>query len=88
MLEPVSLNPESDSRLAYSQGILVRGETRTLFIAGQVGIDPAGVVAPGFEAQARQAWSNLLAVLVAANMEVGRSRQDAWRGLNGSSKSR
>ena len=71
MLEPVSLNPESDSRLAYSQGILACAETRTLFIAGQVGVDPAGVVAPLFEAQVRQAWSNLLAVLAAANMEAG-----------------
>ena len=71
MLEPVSPNPETDSRLAYSQGILARGETRTLFIAGQVGIDSAGLVAPLFEAQVRQAWSNLLAVLAAAKMEVG-----------------
>ena len=30
-----------------------------------------GVVAPLFEAQVRQAWSNLLAVLAAANMELG-----------------
>jgi 2-iminobutanoate/2-iminopropanoate deaminase len=71
MLKPVLPNPESDSRLAYSQGILARGETRTLYIAGQVGVDPAGVVAPLFEAQARQAWKNLLAVLAAAEMEVG-----------------
>jgi enamine deaminase RidA (YjgF/YER057c/UK114 family) len=71
MLKPVLPNPESDSRLAYSQGILARGETRTLYIAGQVGVDPAGMVAPLFEAQAQQAWRNLLAVLAAAEMEVG-----------------
>ena len=67
MLEPGSPNPESDSRLPYSQGILARGETRTLFVAGQVGIDAAGMVSPLFEARVRQAWSNLLA---AANMVV------------------
>ena len=70
MLEPVSTNQESDSRLAYSQGILTRGETRALFIAGQVGIDSAGMVSPLFEAQVRQAWTNLLAVLAAANVEM------------------
>lgn len=70
MLKPVLPNPESDSRLAYSQGILARGETRTLYIAGQVGVDPAGVAAPLFEAQVRQAWRNLLAVLAAADMKV------------------
>jgi 2-iminobutanoate/2-iminopropanoate deaminase len=70
MLEPVSPNPESDSRLPYSQGMLARGETRTLFVAGQIGIDAAGMVSPLFEAQVRQAWSNLLAVLAAADMAV------------------
>jgi 2-iminobutanoate/2-iminopropanoate deaminase len=70
MLESVSPNQESNSRLAYSRGILARGETRTLFIAGQVGIDSAGMVSPLFETQVRQAWTNLLAALAAANMVV------------------
>ncbi len=70
MLQSVSPNPETDSRLAYSQGMLSRGETRTLFISGQVGVDHHGIVSPVFEDQVRQAWANLLAVLGAANMQV------------------
>jgi enamine deaminase RidA (YjgF/YER057c/UK114 family) len=70
MLEPVSPNPATDSKLAYSQGIIAHGETRTLYIAGQVGADASGTVSPDFEAQARQGWSNLVGVLTAANMKV------------------
>lgn len=70
MLEPVSPNPTTDSKLAYSQGMIARGETRTLYIAGQVGADASDVVSPDFEAQARQAWSNLVGVLKAADMQV------------------
>ena len=70
MLKAISPNPESDAKLPYSHGILTSGQTRTLYVAGQVGIDAAGVAAPDFDAQARQAWSNLMAVLAAAGMEV------------------
>lgn len=70
MLEPVSPNPTTDAKLGYSQGMIARGETRTLYIAGQVGADASGAIAPDFEAQARQGWSNLVGVLTAANMKV------------------
>ncbi|MBI1201243.1 MAG: RidA family protein [Rhodopseudomonas sp.] len=70
MHQPVSPNPTADAKLPYSQGMVARGEMRTLYIAGQVGTDANGVVAPDFEAQTRQAWTNLLAVLDAANMKV------------------
>ncbi|AXK82024.1 RidA family protein [Pseudolabrys taiwanensis] len=70
MLEPISPNPESDAKLAYSQGMVVRGETRTLYISGQVAADAAGQVAPDFEGQVRQVWTNLIGVLSAANMKV------------------
>lgn len=70
MLHPVSANPETDSKLSYSQGIVVHGELRTLYISGQIGVDPAGKIAPEFEAQARQAWVNLVEVLKAAKMSV------------------
>ena len=70
MLEPISPNPEADAKLAYSQGMVVRGETRTLYISGQVGANAAGQIAPDFEGQVRQVWSNLLDVLATANMKV------------------
>jgi len=70
MLEPISPNPEADAKLAYSQGMVARGETRTLYISGQVAADAAGQIAPDFEGQVRQVWSNLLGVLAAANMKV------------------
>lgn len=70
MLEPISPNSEADAKLAYSQGMVARGETRTLYISGQIGADAAGRIAPDFESQARQAWANLLGVLAAANMKV------------------
>ncbi len=54
----------------YSHGIVVDGPGAWLHIAGQVGIDAQGRAADGFEAQARQAWTNLVAVLAAAKMDV------------------
>lgn len=54
----------------YSHGIVVDGPGAWLHVAGQVGIDAQGRVAEGFEAQARQAWINLVAVLAAAQMNV------------------
>jgi enamine deaminase RidA (YjgF/YER057c/UK114 family) len=54
----------------YSHGIASTGTGTWLHIAGQVGVDASGVLQAGFEAQARQAWSNLVAVLVEAGMDV------------------
>lgn len=70
MLIPISPNATMDARLPYSQGMIARGDSRTLYIAGQVGLDAAGVIEPDFEAQARQAWANLLGVLKAADMKI------------------
>ena len=54
----------------YSQGILA-GDT--LYLAGQIGIDPAaGALVPGgVEAEARQVLDNLASVLEAAGMDFG-----------------
>ncbi len=44
---------------------------KTLYISGQLGLDPAsGALADGVEAQARQALKNLAAVLAAADMSM------------------
>jgi len=70
MLQPVSPNPNADAKLAYSQGMIARGDTRTLYIAGQIGADANGQVASDFETQVRQAWANLVGVLSTADMKV------------------
>lgn len=70
MFETISPNPDADAKLSYSQGLIARGDTRTLYISGQIGTDAAGRAAPDFEGQVRQAWSNLLDVLATANMKV------------------
>lgn len=54
----------------YSHGIVCSGPGRWLHIAGQIGVAANGVLQDGFEAQARQAWNNLCAVLQAAGMDV------------------
>jgi len=54
----------------FSHGIVVSGPGTWLHIAGQIGVDAAGTLQDGFEAQARAAWTNLVAVLAAADMDV------------------
>ena len=54
----------------YSQGIEVPPNARWLHIAGQVGVKPDGVMAKGFEAQCKQTWENLIAVLHSAGMDI------------------
>lgn len=70
MMTPVSPNPAADAKLPYSQGMIAHGETRTLYIAGQVGLDATGNMPADFETQARQAFNNMLGVLKAADMKV------------------
>lgn len=70
MLKPVSPNPDADAKLPYHQGVIAPAGAQTLYISGQIGVDAAGVVAPDFESQARQAWENLVRVLSAADMQV------------------
>lgn len=57
-LAPPALGP-------YSQAILSNG---MLFVSGQLGIDAAGNLLEGFEAQANQVFANLKAILEAAGM--------------------
>jgi 2-iminobutanoate/2-iminopropanoate deaminase len=54
----------------YSQGIAAQG--RLVFVAGQVGIDPAGgkLVEGGIEAQAQQVLKNITAILEAAGAKL------------------
>jgi 2-iminobutanoate/2-iminopropanoate deaminase len=54
----------------YSQALSVEGAQRLLFISGQVPESASGEVPSDFKAQARLAWSNVLAQLEAASMSV------------------
>ncbi len=54
----------------YAQGVAVDGAQRLLFISGQIPVGRDGTVPAGFEAQARQVWANLLAVLDDAGLGV------------------
>ena len=52
----------------YSQAIAIDG---FLFCSGQLGMDPAGQLLEGVEAQAERAMTNLEAVLAAAGLSMG-----------------
>ncbi len=54
----------------YSHGVEVPAGARWLYISGQVGIQPDATLADGIEAQAAQAWANLVAILEAAEMSL------------------
>ena len=56
---------------AYSHGVIAPPGGEWLYISGQVGMLPGGTTAEGFAEQARVAWTNLVAILKAANMDVG-----------------
>jgi len=47
----------------YHPGVEVSGDVRTLYIAGQIGVQQNGTIPQGIEAQARAAYANLNAVL-------------------------
>ena len=53
---------------SYSQAVEVPPNARWLHISGQVGVRPDGSLAGDSEAQVRQAWQNVLALLAAAAM--------------------
>ncbi|MBL8789459.1 MAG: RidA family protein [Rhizobiales bacterium] len=65
------LNPDTVPKpaSAYDQAILHTGNARRLVISGQVGMTTDGKVLDGLEAQLRQCWLNLFAVMKAAGFE-------------------
>lgn len=54
----------------YSQAVEVTGAGRLLFISGQIPVTSQGNLPAGFHAQARLAWSNVIAQLEAAGMSL------------------
>ena len=54
----------------YAQAVQVEGASRLLFISGQIPVEPHGGVPATFADQARLAWRNLEAQLLAAGMTL------------------
>ena len=54
----------------YSQGVETTGATRRLYISGQIPVGTDGTVPSTFDEQAKQAWANVEAQLVAAGMSL------------------
>jgi 2-iminobutanoate/2-iminopropanoate deaminase len=69
-LNPVNSPSAPQAAGGYSQALEVRGAQRLLFIGGQIPESRTGEVPKEFRAQAKLAWSNLLAQLEAADMSV------------------
>lgn len=63
--------PDShDLKSQYSQAIEVESAARIVFVSGQIPVTPDGRVPASFDDQARQVWSNVVAQLRAANMDL------------------
>jgi enamine deaminase RidA (YjgF/YER057c/UK114 family) len=54
----------------YAQALEVRDAQRLLFISGQIPLRLDGVLPDGFAAQARQAWTHVIAQLAEAGMDA------------------
>lgn len=69
----IRLNPATVAtpRGTYSHGVMAPDGGSWLHISGQVGILPDGSTPAGFAEQTSAAWSNLVAILADAGMDVG-----------------
>lgn len=54
----------------YAQAVELEASRRLLLVSGQIPEDVEAGVPEGFEAQCRQAWRNVLAVLDSAGMDA------------------
>ena len=62
-------NPKSVALTGkYSLGVEVPADARLLFLAGQVGYDAKGRLAPGIEKQCELTWKNIGNILKSAGM--------------------
>ena len=70
-MEITHLNPDAlFTNPAFSQGVLVRNASTTLYVGGQNGTDASGaIVEGGLGAQTEQALHNVLAVLAEAGAD-------------------
>lgn len=65
------INPDTVVKPAsrYAQAVVHGAGARRIVISGQIGVTPDGKVLEGLEAQTRQCWSNIGAILTAAGFE-------------------
>lgn len=54
----------------YSHGFSVPSSSRTVYVAGQIGVDPKGNVPAGIAAQTRQALENIRTILRMDGMDM------------------
>lgn len=71
-METAAIDPASVPAAVggYVNGLEVRAAQRMVFISGQIPADRDGNVPDGIEAQCRQVWANLTAVLHETGMDV------------------
>ena len=62
------LAPQTEGN--YAQAVEITDATRWLYISGQIPVDRDGHTPTAFEDQCRLVWSNLIAQLHAANMDI------------------
>ncbi len=62
--------PELPAPPTYSHGIEVPANWRTVYVAGQVGVDRDGNAPAGIKAQSELAWAAVRAVLRSAGMDL------------------
>ncbi|MCJ0764820.1 RidA family protein [Variovorax terrae] len=67
MINPASMGGEPAS---YSNGMLAEGAQKTVYTAGQIGIDANGVASADVATQCRQAWANIEAILAESGMGI------------------
>lgn len=53
----------------YAQAVVHSAAARRIVVSGQIGIGPDGRLADGLDAQTRQTWANIFAVLTHAGFE-------------------
>jgi reactive intermediate/imine deaminase len=68
-VKPINPAALGGAPAAYTNGMLTAAK-ETLYVSGQIGIDAQGVASVDFATQAKQAWSNVLAILGDAGMSV------------------
>ena len=71
-MQATAINPSDGIYPAtdYVHAMEVRGATRTLYVAGTMGLDPGGRPAATLEAQFELVWANIRRILAAADMTV------------------
>jgi 2-iminobutanoate/2-iminopropanoate deaminase len=65
------INPPTVAQPAskYAQAVVHAASARRIVISGQIGVKPDGKLVDGLEAQTRQTWANIFAVLKHAGFE-------------------